>query len=95
MRRRLEVLAAIMAAAGAALTVQQAFSVPGNLLPAGVYLAIAGAVLLLAANRRPDKSSATWPARIVTAVAVVIAVGWGLLAVHLCGPTVLLFDCRA
>jgi hypothetical protein len=95
MRRRLEVIAAVLAVGGAALAVQQAFSVPGDLLPAGVYLAIAGAVLLVVASGRPDRSRLTWGARIVTGLAVGVAVSFGLLAVHLCGPTVLLFDCRA
>ena len=95
MRRHLELLAATLAVAGAVLATQQALSVPGDLLPAGLYLAIAGAALLVVASRRSDRSGVTMPARIVTVVAVGVAISWGLLAVALCGPTVLAFDCRA
>jgi hypothetical protein len=95
MRQRLEVIAAILAAGGAAFAVQQAFSVPGTWLAAGIYVAVAGGVLLLVASRQLGSSRATWPARIVTIIALVIAVSFGALAVHLCGPTVLAFDCRA
>lgn len=95
MRQRLEILAAILAAGGAALALQQAMSVPGTLLPAGLYLTLAGAIILVVASLRPGKTKATWPARIVTIASVVIAVGIGLLAVAMCGPTVLVFDCRA
>lgn len=95
MRRGLEVIAAVLALGGAALAVQQAFSVPGDLLPAGVYLAVAGAALLVGASRRPERSSVTRAARVVTVVALGVALSFGLLAVHLCGPTVLAFDCRA
>ena len=95
MRRRLELFAAVLAVAGATLATQQAFSVPGDLLPAGLYLAIAGGVLLVVARGRAGRSGVTLPARIVTIVAVGIAVGWGLLAVQLCGVTVLAFNCQA
>lgn len=95
MRPRLEVLAAVLAVGGAALAVQQAFSVPGDLLPAGLYLSILGAALLVIAGGRSRSSRITRLARVVTALAVVVAISFGLLAVHLCGPTVLLFDCRA
>jgi hypothetical protein len=95
MRQRLEILAAILAVSGAAFAVQQATSTPGSLLPAGVYLSISGAVILVVASRRPGASSVTLPARIVTVLAVLVSVALGLLAVHLCGPTVLAFDCRA
>jgi hypothetical protein len=95
MRGRLEVLAAILAVSGAAFALQQATSTPGSLLPAGVYLSIAGAVVLVVASRQPGASPVTRPARIVTVLAVVLSIALGLLAVHLCGPTVLVFDCRA
>jgi hypothetical protein len=95
MRHRTEILAAILAVSGAAFAVQQAASTPGSLLPAGVYLSIAGAVIAIMASRQPGASSVTWPARIVTVLAVLVSVGLGLLAVHLCGVTVLAFDCRA
>ena len=95
MRQRLEILAAILAVGGAVFALQQATSVPGDLLPAGVYLSIAGAVVLVVASLRPGRSAVTRPARIVTIVALVVALALGLLAVHLCGLTVLAFDCRA
>jgi hypothetical protein len=95
MRHRLEILAAILAASGAAFALQQATSTPGSLLPAGLYLSIAGAVVLVMASRQPGASSASWPVRIVTVVAVIVSLSLGLLAVHLCGPMVLAFDCRA
>jgi len=95
MRQPLEVIAAILAAGGAAFAVQQAFTVPGTWLAAGIYVAVAGGALLLVASRRLGSSRVTVPARIVTVVALVIAVSFGALAVHLCGPTVLAFDCRA
>ena len=61
MRQRLEVIAAILAAGGAAFAVQQAFSVPGTWLAAGIYVAVAGGVLLLVASRQLGSSRATWP----------------------------------
>jgi len=95
MRQRLEILAAILAVSGAAFALQQATSTPGSLLPAGVYVSIAGAVALVVASRQPHSPSAIWPVRVVTVVAVIVSLSLGLLAVHLCGPTVLAFDCRA
>jgi hypothetical protein len=95
MRQRLEILAAILAVSGAAFAVQQATSTTGSLLLAGVYLSIAGVVIFVVASRQQGASSVTWPARILTVLAVLVSVSLGLLAVHLCGPTVLAFDCRA
>ena len=94
MRRRLEVLGAVVAVVGAAPRFSRRFR-SRRLLLAGVYLAIAGAVLLVVASGRPDRSSVTRGARIVTVVAVGVALSFGLLAVHPCGPSVLMFDCRA
>jgi drug/metabolite transporter (DMT)-like permease len=95
MRQRLEILAAILAVAGAAFALQQGSSTDGSRLPAGVYLSIVGAVILVLASRPPGATSVTWPARIVTVLAVTVSLALGLLAVHLCGPTVLAFDCQA
>ena len=95
MRQRLEVLGAILAAGGAIFAVQQAMSVPGEWLPAGLYLTLAGVVVMVFASRRPGASRVTRPAWLVTAIATVVAVAIGLLAVAMCGATVLLFDCRA
>jgi hypothetical protein len=95
MRQRLEILAAILAVSGAAFAVQQATSTPGSWLPAGVYLSIVGVLVLVVASRQSGASSVTWPARIVTVLAVGVSLALGLLAVYLCGVSVLAFDCRA
>jgi hypothetical protein len=95
MRQRLEILAAVLAVGGAAFALQQAMTTGGDLLPAGVYLSIAGAIVLIVASTRPGRSAVTWPARIVTVLALFPVLALGLLAVGLCGPTVLLFDCQA
>lgn len=95
MRQRLEILAAILSVGGAAFALQQAMSTPGSLLPAGVYISIAGAVVLIIASLRPGRSAVTWPARILTVLGLLVALALGLLSVALCGPTVLLFNCQA
>jgi hypothetical protein len=95
MRQRLEVLAAILSVGGAAFALQQATSTHGDLLPAGLYLSIAGAVVLVIASLQPGRSAVTWPARILTILGLVVALGLGFLAVVICGPTVLLFNCKA
>ena len=95
MRKRLEIIAAILAIGGLAFAWQQASTTSGRFLAAGVYLSIAGGVLLVVASRRPRASAVTWPARIATVVSLLLALALGLFAVGLCGPTVLAFDCQA
>jgi hypothetical protein len=70
-------------------------STPGSLLPVGVYVSIAGAILLVIASLQPGRSAVTWPARILTVLGLLVALALALLAVALCGQTVLVFDCRA
>ena len=95
MRKRLEIIAAILAIGGLAFAWQQASTTSGRFLAAGIYLSIAGGVVLAVASRRPGASAVTWPARIATVVPLVLVLALGLLAVGLCGPTVLAFDCQA
>ena len=96
MRRRLELIGGVLAAAGALFVVQQAASTHGDLLAAGIYLAIAGVIIVIGASRGPDgPSRITWPSRIVAGVSAVVALGYGLLAAVICGWTVVLFDCQA
>jgi hypothetical protein len=94
-RQRIEIVAMALAAGGAAFALQQATSVPGTWLMAGVYVAIAGLLVLLIGSRAGPRSNVTLPARVVVGVSLVIALGLAGLAVLLCGPTVLAFDCRA
>ena len=95
MRKRLEIIAAILAIGGLAFAWREAATTSGRFLAAGVYISIVGGVLLAVASRRPGVSAVTWPARIATVVPVVLAVALGLFAVGLCGPTILAFDCQA
>ncbi|MFL5724744.1 MAG: hypothetical protein ACJ77F_00200 [Chloroflexota bacterium] len=95
MRKRLEIIAAILAVGGFLFAIQQAMTTSGALMPAGVYAAMAGGLVLVVASRRPGASAVTWPARIATIVPLVMALGLALFAVGLCGPTLLVFDCQA
>jgi hypothetical protein len=95
MRKRFEIIAAILAIGGLAFALGEAATTSGRFLAAGVYISIVGGVLLAVASRRPGVSAVTWPARIATVVPVVLAVALGLFAVGLCGPTILAFDCQA
>ena len=94
-REQLEILAVVLAIGGAAFAIQQATSVPGTWLMMGVYVAIAGLVALLIATRRGDRTRITVPVRLVVGASLVVALGLGALAVGLCGPTMLVNDCRA
>ena len=95
MRKRLEIIAAILAIGGLAFAWQQASTTSGRFMAAGISIAIAGGVVLVVASRRPGASAVTWPARIATVVPLLLVLALGLLAVGLCGPTVLAFDCQA
>ena len=95
MRKRLEIIAAILAIGGLAFAWQQASTTSGRFLEAGVYISIAGGVLLAVASRGPGASAVTWPARVATVVPLLLGLALGLFAVGLCGPTVLAFDCQA
>ena len=94
-RQRIEIVAMALAAGGAAFALQQATSVPGTWLMAGAYVAIAGLLVLLIGSRNGARTSLTLPARLVVGASLVVALGLAGLAVLLCGPTVLAFDCRA
>jgi hypothetical protein len=94
-RKRFEIIAAILAIGGLAFAWHEASTTSGRFLEAGVYISIVGGLVLLARSRGPGASAVTWPARIATVVPVVLAVALGLFAVGLCGATVLAFDCRA
>ena len=94
-RQRFEIGATALAAVGAAFALQQATSVPGTWLMAGVYVTIAGLLVLLMATRIGTRTNVTLLARLIVGVSLVVALGLAGLAVLLCGPTVLAFDCRA
>jgi len=95
MRKRLEIIAAILAIGGLAFAWREGSTTSGRFLEAGVYVSIVGGVVLALASRRPGASAVTWPARIATVVSLVLAVALGLFGVGLCGPTLLAFDCQA
>jgi hypothetical protein len=94
-RQRIEILAVVLAAGGAAFALQQATSVPGTWLMMGVYIAIAGLIVLVIGARRGDRTAITLPARVVVGASMVVALGLAVLGIVLCGPTLLINDCRA
>ena len=94
-REQLEILAVVLAVGGAAFALQQAMSVPGTWLMMGVYVAITGLVVLVVAQRRGDRTRISMPVRLVVGASLVLALGLGALAIGLCGPTMLVNDCRA
>ena len=94
-REQLEILAVVLAVGGAAFAIQQATSVPGTWLMMGVYVAITGLVVLVVAQRRGDRTRISMPVRVVVGASLVVALGLGALAIGLCGPTMLVNDCRA
>jgi len=94
-RQQFEMLAVVLAAGGAAFALQQATSVPGTWLMMGVYIAIAGLLVLVIGTRRGDRTAITLPARVVVGASIVVALGLAALGIVLCGPTLLINDCRA
>ena len=94
-REQLEILAVVLAVGGTAFALQQAMSVPGTWLMMGVYVAIAGLVLLVVASRGGERTRISMPVRVVVGASLVVALGLGALAIGLCGPTMLVNDCRA
>jgi len=94
-RQQFEMLAVVLAAGGAAFALQQATSVPGTWLMMGVYVAMAGLLVLVIGARRGDRTAITLPARVVVGASIVVALGLAALGLVLCGPTLLINDCRA